>query len=455
MNRIASRAMIVLALVVALLAGTVFFVAEYAFESSDWVMTPGSPHVYRDDRVGKGVVTDRDDVLLLDTTDGKSFNSDARIRKAFLHWVGDREGNVQAGVLSQYGKELVGYDALSGTYQYGDAAGQMVLSIDASIQTAALEAMGSRKGTVAVYNYKTGEILCAVSTPTFDPKDPPDVENDNTGAYEGVYVNRFLRSKYIPGSIFKIVTLAAALECIPDIQEQTFTCNGSIDLEGGSVTCERTHGTQSLKDAFCNSCNCAFAQITLQVGKERMERYVEQFGLTNPLSFDGLTTVSGNYSVKDACEQEFAWSGIGQYTDQVNPCAYMQFMGAIAGGGITSQPHVVKEIKIGGRNSYLAQATESARIMSVSTAKILSEYMQNNVQAKYGADNFPGMTVCAKSGTGEVGGNKRPNAMFAGFVADTDLPLAFIVCIEEGGYGAQTCIPVLSEVLAACDEALN
>ena len=455
MNRIASRAMIVLALVVALLAGTVFFVAEYAFESSDWVMTPGSPHVYRDDRVGKGVVTDRDDVLLLDTTDGKSFNSDARIRKAFLHWVGDREGNVQAGVLSQYGKELVGYDALSGTYQYGDAAGQMVLSIDASIQTAALEAMGSRKGTVAVYNYKTGEILCAVSTPTFDPKDPPDVENDNTGAYEGVYVNRFLRSKYIPGSIFKIVTLAAALECIPDIQEQTFTCNGSIDLEGGSVTCERTHGTQSLKDAFCNSCNCAFAQITLQVGKERMARYVEQFGLTNPLSFDGLTTVSGNYSVKDACEQEFAWSGIGQYTDQVNPCAYMQFMGAIAGGGITSQPHVVKEIKIGGRNSYLAQATESARIMSVSTAKILSEYMQNNVQAKYGADNFPGMTVCAKSGTGEVGGNKRPNAMFAGFVADTDLPLAFIVCIEEGGYGAQTCIPVLSEVLAACDEALN
>ena len=455
MNRIASRAMIVLALVVALLAGTVFFVAEYAFESSDWVMTPGSPHVYRDDRVGKGVVTDRDDVLLLDTTDGKSFNSDARIRKAFLHWVGDREGNVQAGVLSQYGKELVGYDALSGTYQYGDAAGQMVLSIDASIQTAALEAMGSRKGTVAVYNYKTGEILCAVSTPTFDPKDPPDVENDDTGAYEGVYVNRFLRSKYIPGSIFKIVTLAAALECIPDIQEQTFTCNGSIDLEGGSVTCERTHGTQSLKDAFCNSCNCAFAQITLQVGKERMARYVEQFGLTNPLSFDGLTTVSGNYSVKDACEQEFAWSGIGQYTDQVNPCAYMQFMGAIAGGGVASQPHVVKEIKIGGRNSYLAQATESARIMSVSTAKILSEYMQNNVQAKYGADNFPGMTVCAKSGTGEVGGDKRPNAMFAGFVADTDLPLAFIVCIEEGGYGAQTCIPVLSEVLAACDEALN
>lgn len=450
MNRIASRAMIVLALVLVLLSGTVFFVAEYAFEGSDWVMTAGSPHVYRDDRVGKGVVTDGNDVLLLDTTNGKTFSKDPDIRKAYLHWVGDREGNVQAGILSFYGKELVGYDALSGTYRYGDAAGQMVLSIDSTVQTAALKAMGNRKGTVAVYNYKTGEIICAISTPAFDPNNPPDVTNDTTGAYEGVYVNRFLRSKYIPGSIFKIVTLAAALECIPEIQNQTFTCTGSISLGGGDVTCERSHGTQSLKDAFCNSCNCAFAQITLQVGKERMVRYVEQFGLTQSLSFDGLTTVSGNYSVEKACEQEFAWSGIGQYTDQVNPCAYMQFMGAIAGGGVTSSPHVVREIKLGGRSTYSAKQAESVRIMSVSTAKILSEYMQNNVSAKYGSDNFPGMTVCAKSGTGEVGGDKRPNAMFSGFVSDPDMPLAFIVCIEEGGYGAQTCIPVLSAVLAAC-----
>ena len=452
MNRIASRAMIVLVLVVALLSGTVFFVVEYALESSDWVMTQGSPHVYRDDRVGKGVVTDANDILLLDTTDGKKFSKDTLVRKSYLHWVGDREGNVQAGILSHYSKELVGYDTLSGTYRYGDAAGQMVLSLDASVQTAALKAMGDRKGTVAVYNYKTGEIICAISTPTFDPESPPDVANDTTGAYEGVYVNRFLRSKYIPGSIFKIVTLAAALECIPEIQNQTFTCAGSIELKGGNVTCEYAHGTQSLKDAFCNSCNCAFAQITLQVGKERMTRYVEQFGLTQSISFDGLSTVSGNYSVDSACEQEFAWSGIGQYTDQVNPCAYMQFMGAIAGGGVITQPYVVKEIQLAGRNTYTAQAGDSARIMSVSTAKILSEYMQNNVQAKYGSDNFPGMTVCAKSGTGEVGGDKRPNAMFAGFVTDTDLPLAFVVCIEEGGYGAQTCIPVLSAVLSACKE---
>ena len=76
--------------------------------------------------------------------------------------------------------------------------------------------------------------------------------------------------------------------------------------------------------------------------------------------------------------------------------------------------------------------------------------MANNVTAKYGAWNFPGLSVCAKSGTGEVGGGKRPNAMFAGFLTDTDLPLAFIACVEEGGYGAQVCVPVLNAVLQAC-----
>ena len=76
--------------------------------------------------------------------------------------------------------------------------------------------------------------------------------------------------------------------------------------------------------------------------------------------------------------------------------------------------------------------------------------MQNNVEVKYGTENFPGLTVCAKSGTGEVGGGKKPNAMFTGFLIDEEYPLAFIVTIEEGGYGTQTCVPVISRILDAC-----
>jgi peptidoglycan glycosyltransferase len=81
--------------------------------------------------------------------------------------------------------------------------------------------------------------------------------------------------------------------------------------------------------------------------------------------------------------------------------------------------------------------------------------LRANVETYYGAENFPGLTVCAKSGTAEVGGDRKPNAMFTGFVMDEAYPLAFIVCIEDGGYGRPTCVPVLSKVLESCKEMMD
>lgn len=454
MNRVASRALILLVLVLGLFGGTAFFVGEYFAKSGQWVTSAGSPHVDEDTGISLGYVTDRNGQILLTLGSQRTYHQDLLVRSASLHWLGDREGNIPSNIVTYYTKELLDYSTLTGTYHYGDTAGCLQMTLDATVQAAALEAMGDRVGTVAVYNYETGELLCAVTTPGFDPDAVPDIASDTTGQYEGVYVNRFIRSKYIPGSIFKIVTLAAALESIADIQEMTFTCTGTYSAGNGEVTCENAHGQQSLKDAFCNSCNCAFAQITLQLGKEKMNRYVEQFGLMESISFDGLTTVSGNYDVSDAGTESFAWSGIGQYTDLVNPCAFLRFVGAIANDGVALQPYVVSSVSVGSEQTYEAKIQHSERIMSATTAQVLREYMANNVTAKYGAQNFPGLSVCAKSGTGEVGGGKKPNAMFTGFLTDTGLPLAFIACVENGGYGASTCVPILNTVLQACKASL-
>ena len=452
MNNVASRALIVLVLVAVLIGGTIFFAVDYGMNGKDWVMTSGSPHIYQKNGVGRGVVTDADDTILLTLNENRTYSSSSVIRKSTLHWVGDRSGNISSAILTQYASEIAGYDPLGGTYRFGDEAGQLKLTLNAQVQAAALEAMGRYKGTIAVYNYETGEIIFAVTTPTYDPDNVPDIAGDTTGAYDGVYVNRFLKSAYTPGSIFKIVTLATALECLPGVESQTFTCTGTVQYGVDKVTCERAHGEQTLKEAFCNSCNCAFGELTLQIGKDRMQRYVQRFGLTESIAFDGLTTTKGNFEVSNAVDQELAWSGIGQYTDLINPCAFVRFVGAIGNGGVLSKPHVVSEITIGKSKTYSAKISEAERIMSTSTAETLAAYMNNNVVNKYGANNFPGLYVCAKSGTGEVGGGKRPNAMFAGFVEDATLPLAFIVCIEDGGYGAQVCIPVLSRVLAACKD---
>lgn len=455
MNRIASRAWVAMVFVMILVAGMVFFLFEFNDNAQDWVLFSGSPHVYSGNKIKNGIVTDQSGVLLVDFSNGRSYAADETLRSAVLHWTGDRSGNISTPALYHYTAQMNGYDLLNGVYSYADTAGEMMLTIDEKVQQTALEAMGDRKGTVAVYNYKTGQILCAVSTPTFDPDNVPDITGDETGRYNGVYVNRFIQSVYIPGSIFKIATTAAALETIPDIMVQSFVCTGELEIDGGKVTCESSHGKQNLRQAFSNSCNCAYAQITRQIGKEKMAWYIRSFGLTDPVCFDGITTAKGNYDVANATALNFAWSGIGQHTNQINPCAFMTFVGAIAGDGIGAVPHIVEKTSVGDETTYSAKTEKMDRILSGATARVLQELLQNNTQVKYGSDNFPGLTVCAKSGTGEVGGDKKPNAMFTGFVADEKYPLAFIVAVEEGGYGSHTCIPILKEVLDACVEAID
>ena len=450
MNRIATRAFAVLILVLLLVSGMVFFFCDYLVNAKDWIMFQGSPHVYDGTKIGTGVIADREGQLLLDQSENRTYAEEASLRKAFLHWVGDRSGNIRPGIVETYSDALLGYDAINGVYSYGTTQGELTLTLSADVQAAALEAMGDRVGTLAVYNYQTGELICAVTTPIFDPEAVPDIANDETGAYTGIYVNRYTQSKYIPGSIFKIVTLAIALETIPDIQEQSFTCTGSYIIQSGDITCENVHGKQTLKESFCNSCNCAFAQIVEQIGREKLQRYVELFGITESVSFDGITTVEGNFDLQDATGEQVAWSGIGQHRDQINPCAFLAFVGAIANDGVQVTPHVVKEVRVGKNCTYEAKVQKNGRILSQSTAKILQEYMSYNVTAKYGADKFPGLNVSAKSGTGEVGGDKKPNALFTGFITDSKYPLAFIAVVEDGGYGASVCVPVVSKVLQAC-----
>ena len=455
MNRIATRAMAVLILAVVLMAGCVFFLCEYVAESGNWVKASGSPHVYKDGKISTGYISDSRGQVMVDLRSGRTYNVNELVRKSMLHWTGDTAGNISPTYLGYYTDALLNHGYLNGIYAYGDAVGTIELTIDARIQAAALEAMGDQVGTVAVYNYETGEILCAVSTPTFDPENLPDIAGDTTGRYTGVYVNRFMQSKYIPGSIFKIATLATALEKIPDIEYRTFHCDGVYEIQKGDITCLSAHGDQTLKEAFSNSCNCAFAQIVELLGRDTLAGYVDLFGITDSVQFDGMTTVSGNFDVENATAEQVAWSGIGQHKDQINPCAYLRFIGAVAGGGVGAEPYVVSQVRVGNTVTYQASSSQTQRLMSRETAFILREYMQNNVNVKYGAENFHGLTVCAKSGTAEVGGDKRPTALFTGFVEDSRYPLAFIVVVEEGGFGAQTGIPIISKILGTCIRELN
>lgn len=448
MNRIAMRSGAIWVLVGVLLCGLSLFCVEYYLHGDEWVMTQGSPHVYNSINIGTGVITDRDGVLLLDTTKNRTYGATKELRSSVVHWLGDREGFINAPAVVTYAEEMAGYSPVTGLYSYS-GPGVAQLTISADVQTAALKAMGEYKGTVAVYNYKTGEILCAVTTPSYDPDNIPMIDEEDS-RFEGIYMNRFTQSVYIPGSIFKIVTTAAALEEIDYIREQTFVCTGRYEYGSKAVTCEHIHGELDFDSALAQSCNCAFAQIVNQLGAAKLEKYVRKYKITEPVSFDGITTAAGNFDLSNASALEIAWSGIGQHLNQVNPCRYLTFLGTVANNGVEILPHIVKEVRSNGHITYKAEPQNGGQILPEETAQELQRMMRNNVIEKYGVENFPELTVCAKTGTAQVGGDQKSNAMFTGFITDEDFPLAFIVAVEDGGYGRQVCIPILTEILEVC-----
>jgi peptidoglycan glycosyltransferase len=295
---------------------------------------------------------------------------------------------------------------------------------------------------VAVYNYETGEILCLVSSPSFDPRSIPE-DLETNPSYEGVFLNRFLSSTFTPGSIFKTVTLAAALEELPGVESRTWVCDGSIQIGDEIITCSATHGSQTLGDGLANSCNVIFGQLAVELGSETLAQYARKAGLTSSYSVDGISTAAGSLGLDTASDADLAWAGVGQYHDQVNPCSMLVYMGAIANGGKAALPRLIQKTGL-----FLTRHT--SQLISADTAAIVADMMAYNVTSTYGTQRFPGMEVCAKSGTAEVGGGLTPHAWFTGFLRnDPDHPYAFLVLVENGGSGAEVAGNVAATVLKA------
>ncbi len=441
MKQVKQRTLLIFALVVLLSIGVIWFCVKYAVNGPDWAAFSANDHAYTGGRLSSGQILDRNGVLLYDAATN-SYSEDYTLRAATLHAVGDKDNNISTSAKAALSDHLVGFNVISGTLSGGN---KLYLSIDADLNAAAYNALNGRKGTVGVYNYETGEVLCMVSTPTFDPANPPTI-TDGDSQYDGVYLNRFLSSTFTPGSTFKIITTAAAIEKLPDIFNRTFTCTGSVNIEGDTITCPHSHGQMDFYGALANSCNCVYAQLAVELGGKTLERYAKEAGLLNNLSVSGITTASGNYS--SGSNSQIGWSGVGQYDDLINPCSFMTLMGTIANSGKTVIPRLIhKETTMSGLPVRTDGPTTSDSIWSESTCQTLKKMMRNNVVSNYGQGNFGDLNICAKSGTAEVATGQAPHAWFAGFLDDSKHPLAFIVLVENGGSGASTAGSIASNVL--------
>lgn len=449
MRKIEKRAVLCLIIALALIAGLGLFCFRFVTNAADWAAYPYNRHMYSNSgQLLSGTILDRDGDVLTEVKDGERvYYPDATVRRATVHAVGDGSGYIGTGALTAFADRLSGYNLITGGYSPLGSGRNLTLTLDAYLNVTAYNAMDGRQGTVGVYNYKTGDILCMVSTPSFDPENPPDASS----AEDGVYLNRFLSSAQVPGSIFKTVTLTAALENLPDLKDRTFTCTGETTVGGTVITCPKPHGKMDIASAFANSCNGVFGALAAELGGDTMTKYVEQAGLTRRMSVDGIMTAAGHYDVSDADKGQIGWSGVGQYTDTVNPCNMMTYMGAIANGGTAAVPRLILDITTpSGIPTSWQRTEETDTLVQASTASQVKEMMKNNVVQTYGTDRFRGLDIGAKSGTAEVGGDKRPNAWFAGFLDDPEHPYAFIVLVENGGGGASVAGEIAATVLQAC-----
>lgn len=456
MKTTGTRSLILYILGIGFLFGLGVFLFGLFSEGGNWAMQPFNKHLTGGGQLtaGGGQILDRSGVVLAKSENGaRVYNSDETVRRAMLHAVGDTNGYISTGIQYNYRAQLSGYNPVTGlTTPTGKTAGSSIqMTLDSALCKLALQKLGNRNGAVAIYNYKTGEMLCMVSTPSFDPQNPPkDLNTDKTGKYEGVFLNKVLSAAYTPGSIFKLVTSAAAIEAFPDLDSRTWDCNGSILINGNKITDVAKYGRLDFKNALAKSSNVAFAQIAVELGKDKMAAMANQLGFNRTFSLDGITTSKSVYNVAGAQANELGWSGVGQYTDLTNPYHMMLLMGAIANGGTPVQPYVIQKITSSfGLVTQSGSAQDGGRLLSAQTASRLKTYMRYNVTKEYGDRLFPGLAVCAKTGTAEVGGGKDPNGWMVGFSSNSSTPLAFAVVVENSRTGIGSAGQVTSALMQA------
>lgn len=422
MKKVKRRATAALLIAALLVVGLAVYLVRLADDGGAWAsyFSGGTPG---------GTILDRNGVVLYSSDeDGYSFAEDWSTRVSCYHLLGDPNGNVRTGALRQFRDRLAGYSFVEGA-----TSGKTIsLSVDSTLNVTAYSALAGRSGAVMLMDYTTGEVLCMVSSPGDDP------ENPSSEPADGTYLNKCLSSSFTPGSVFKLVTLAAAIDNIPDLFERSLWCEGEMIVDGALLTCTGNHGSQTIEQALANSCNCAFGTLALELGPELMAEYAEKLGMTASLQLDGMDVLPGSFTKGEAGSVGLAWSGVGQYEDLVCPYAMLRYVSAIANGGSVYEPTLL------GHGS-LDRETD---LLSAETAQRIAEMMNYNVQNAYGSWVFPGLDVSAKTGTAEVG-DGTSHAWMTGFLNDPAHPYAFVVILEHAGGGLANAGPVANTVLQA------
>ena len=441
-----------------------YFCYSVYFYGGRWVANPHNPRIYSQKQsVIMGTVTDRDGTVLAYTGENgeRRYNASRETRMAVSQVVGDSGGKVSTGVDTFHAQYMLGFrssvfervsDALTGTPQRGD---DLTLTISERLSRYITEQFPEgKRGAVVVLNYKTNEILAMVSMPQFDPTDMDGALSDEEA---GALINRATQGLYPPGSTFKIVTLASALTNLPDLEDFSFDCTGYYAVGSYSVTEKSAHGTQTLSQAFRNSCNTTFAALSQDLGYQMLGQTAEALGFNENFLFKDLIVYNSSYPIDDLSADDLAWSSIGQGRVLATPMHMALIASAIAGGGVMNEPRLLRSITTAqGSERALPQAAAPRRVLSESVAARIEKEMIGVVKSGTGtrAALSNGYTVAGKTGSAEASDDKsiESHAWFVGYITNDNAPYAICVLVENGGSGGGVAAPLARKTL---EKAIN
>lgn len=295
--------------------------------------------------------------------------------------------------------------------------------------------------TGIVMNAKTSEILAISSKPSFDLNEPP--RDDLTSLFEQSKM-KAVTDTYEPGSTFKILTIAAALEEGVTSLDDHFYCPGYRIVDGQRIKCWRTigHGNQTLTEAFANSCNCCFMDLALRLGVDKFYEYMQKFGLGKKTGITIQGESGGIVMAKSSVKKvDLARMGFG-HAIAVTPIQLLSVVAGITNGGVWKTPTVIKTITdVDGKTTYTPK-TETRKIISERTSKTVNLLLQKaeNKQADYTfveGYNVGGKTGTAQkySETGAIASGKYISSFIGTYPADNPEYL-FMILVDEPSAGA-------------------
>lgn len=390
-------------------------------------------------------------------------------------------GNLAAHVVGYYsqqygtmGIENTQNDTLTGSKDYSswqnalnslagisEPGNSVQLTIDSRIQRAAEQALAGRVGAIVALDPRNGAVLAWASAPTFDNTNIQaaiEAANASGGADTSMY-DRATLALYTPGSTFKVLTLASALENGLATLDTTYDSPGRMEIGGADVVSigERGHGTISLAKAFALSSNTVFGQVADGLGAEKLVATARAFGYGQQLGLDFTTAASVMPNPEEMTEWELAWAGAGQPVGQGHTpgpqATVMQnalMAATIANNGIAMNPYVVSQILAPDgtvlkttRGRSLGQAVSSGTAAQVKQAML--DVVQNGTGS---AAAIAGVKVAGKTGTAETN-NANANSTFVGFAPYDTPTVAIAVVIEQNAKGEESAAAVGGQVLRA------